>query len=1504
VSIGLPDGTEITQPTAIAATISNGTWTLQYALYNSASLTQTYTTMASGSGAVSGSTIATLDPTLLLNGTYQLLLTATDNVGQVTTASTTVTVSRNMKVGVFSLAFNDLTVPLPGFPLTVTRSYDSRDKRVGDFGVGWKLNIANVRLQKNRSLSPSWFEDMEYSVFSAQFCLSSTNAKIVTIVFPDNKVYKFQAQVTPQCQSFQAITNPTVSFAQLPGAAGTAGATLVSLDGGLAVIDGGVPGVVNMIGLDGNPYDPTQFRMTLASGISYAIDQKLGVTSVTDTNGNTLTINANGISSTAGTNVVFLRDTQGRITRITDPNGNAMTYAYTGADLTLFTDRQNNTTTFSYAAGDYLQGITTPNNVQVLNNAYDSSGRLLSTADAFGKSIGYTHDIPNHTETVTDRLGNATVYVYDPDGNILQTTDALGHVTSSTYDASDQKLTDTNALGKTSYYAYDSIGNMLTQTDPLGNITSYTYSALQKPLTITDPLGHATTNTYDPHGNLTSTKDAALNVTNYGPYTASGLLQQMTDALSNTTSFTYDSSGNVLTQTDALGNATTNTYDLNGNRKTQSVTRTFQGSPQTLLTQFTYDNQNRLTQTTFPDNSSTQTHYNSLGQVDVRTDELGHQTQYQYDNDGRLTTTTYADNTTDIMVYDFEGHRTQTTDRGIVTQFVYDNVGRLTQTIAAPNTPNAATTITGYDFASQVTSTVDALGHQTAYSYDDAGRRTQATNTLNQITLFTYDAAGNQLTVKDARGNITTNTYDSDNRLIQVTYPDTKFESTAYDALGRAQSRTDANGNATTYGYDALGRLTSVKDALNQITSYGYDEIGSRISQTDANSHTTSYQYDQRGRRLSRSLPLNQLELYGYDAGGNLHTRTDFNGKMTTYAYDTLNRLLTKTPDASFSAAPISFTYTTTGKRNTMADPSGTTIYGYDNRDRLTSKATPQGSLTYNYDAANNLTVLSTAGLSVSYTYDVLNRLSTVGESNTGSTTYAYDAAGNLSSFATPNGVSHAYTYDPRNRLTNLAVETAFTPLASYAYTLDNVGHRTAVTELNGRAVSYTYDNLYRLTSEMVSGIPGAGAVGYTYDAVGNRKQTTSTLGTIQPGLFNYDSNDRLSTDAYDNNGNTTSSGGANSTYDFENHVTGFGGIVSMTYDGDGNRVKKIVNGVTRTYLVDDLNPTGYSQVLLEATGGETRQYVYGLERQSQRRVTNSLSETRFYGYDGHGSVRLLTDSNGAVTDTYDYDAFGNLINATGLTPNNYRFAGEQFDFDLSLYYNRARYYNPTMGRFWTMDTFEGNNQDPLSLHKYLYSWSDPVDNVDPTGLFSPGKGYAVEREVRKLYLAEHVGHNVSPGKWTRLGPFSRSAPYGLKPDILDFTQSTWIEIKPLSISGIAAASVSYFLYIAELGPFNIWPDPTWPVTPRLIPVDGQQTGIFNIGGILLYTDLAANATDLIGLTSFAIARDYLLGTPSRLIFGGVSDLPNAARLSQLAGAGAEAELADVEAGAIVSVVP
>ena len=200
---------------------------------------------------------------------------------------------------------------------------------------------------------------------------------------------------------------------------------------------------------------------------------------------------------------------------------------------------------------------------------------------------------------------------------------------------------------------------------------------------------------------------------------------------------------------------------------------------------------------------------------------------------------------------------------------------------------------------------------------------------------------------------------------------------------------------------------------------------------------------------------------------------------------------------------------------------------------------------------------------------------------------------------------------------------------------------------------------------------------------------------------------------------NTLTTGGKTFAYDSENRLTTMnGGAVSLVYDGDGNRVAKTTGGVTTQYLVDDLNPTGYAQVIEEVVGGAVqRTYTYGLQRIDEEQTISGAWTPSFYGYDGGASVRQLTNAAGAVTDSYNYDAFGNLLNPAGATtPNNYRYRGEQYDPDLGLYYLRARYYNPLTGRFLSRDPEDGKPIDPKTLHKYLYAGGDPVNATDPSG--------------------------------------------------------------------------------------------------------------------------------------------------------------------------------------------
>jgi RHS repeat-associated protein len=193
------------------------------------------------------------------------------------------------------------------------------------------------------------------------------------------------------------------------------------------------------------------------------------------------------------------------------------------------------------------------------------------------------------------------------------------------------------------------------------------------------------------------------------------------------------------------------------------------------------------------------------------------------------------------------------------------------------------------------------------------------------------------------------------------------------------------------------------------------------------------------------------------------------------------------------------------------------------------------------------------------------------------------------------------------------------------------------------------------------------------------------------------------------------------------------GGQVTLAYNGLGQLVSKTASGVTTQYLIDDLSPTGYPQVVAEVANGQpVRTYTYGLERISELQTVNNAPTASFYQYDGRGTVRMLTNSAGAVTDTYEYDSFGNLISKSGTTPNVYLYRGERYDADLGLYYLRARWYNPATGRFMTRDPYQGSVYDPASLHRYNYARANPANFIDPSGRLSAGEYASATWELTK----------------------------------------------------------------------------------------------------------------------------------------------------------------------------
>jgi RHS repeat-associated protein len=502
------------------------------------------------------------------------------------------------------------------------------------------------------------------------------------------------------------------------------------------------------------------------------------------------------------------------------------------------------------------------------------------------------------------------------------------------------------------------------------------------------------------------------------------------------------------------------------------------------------------------------------------------------------------------------------------------------------------------------------------------------------------------------------------------------------------------------------------------------------LSIEDANSHTTSFTYDAFGRVTETSFPSTHYEQYAYDAANNLTSKTDRKGQTINYVYDDMNRLTQKTyPDST----SVEYVYDLVGKIRQVTDPTGTYGFAYDNMGRLVGTTTqytflPLNNFTnsYTYDAnSNRLTLTDPQGGVTSYAYDTLNRLSTLTPPTAFSSTgfgFTYDALSRRTQMTRPNGVTTNYSYDNLSRLLSVLHQVSSSTIDGAAYTYDSAGNRTAKTnELSAVTSNYTYDPLYELTQ--VTQATNT-TESYSYDPVGNR---LSSLGVSS--YTNNSSNELTSTSAasyaYDANGNTTSktvSGNTtNYTWDYENRLSsvvlpGTGGTVTFKYDGLGHRVQKaFTQGSTTTttnYLYDGANPIED----VDQNGNVLARYA------QTTNIDEPLAELRsgttsYYQADGLGSVTSLSNSAGAVANTYTYDSFGNLTASTGSLSNRFQFTGRELDSETGIYYYRARYFDSSMGRFLSEDPLELDG----GIDFYTYVDNDPVDLDDPTGLYRTG---------------------------------------------------------------------------------------------------------------------------------------------------------------------------------------
>ena len=1187
----------------------------------------------------------------------------------------------NTLTGAFTHAETDLSLASTGVPFEWARTYTSADEASGRFGQGWTDTYqASLEVQGNGDVVAKGDEGQRL-VFTAQGGGAFEAA-------PGGR-----ATLATVAGGYELTTNE-----QLVYRFDSAGKLLSKKDGN-------------------------------GQGVTLAYDGSGRLQTMTDSAGRTATVAYNASNLVSG---VSLSD------------GRSVSYVYTSGRLTSFTDVRGKQWQYTYDAGGRLATIVDPLNHTQVTNVYDATtGRVTLQTDAVGKTTQFAWDDATETATVTDPNGHVWKDVYE-DGVLSQRIDGTNRTSGFGFDGDLNGTSVTSPAGETTSMTFDANGNLLTATAPasLGSATkTFVYNAKNDPTTVTDAKSVVTGYTYTPAGNV----------------------QTVTQGGQQQAAYTYDAQGRVLTATDANGKTTTYTYDAAGN--VASVTQPDPDGPGPLgqpKTTFTYGSQGNVLTRVDPKGNvagcacaaqyTTTYTYNPAGQPLTETDQLGHTaTTNAYDDAGRLTSTTDANGHATSFAYDNANRlltETQPDPDGTgplaapVTTYTYDNAGnKVTET-----DPRGNTTTHGYDNANRLAST-------TAPDPDGAGAQTAP------LTTYSYDANGNLASVVEPRGNLgganpddyrTSYTQDAAGRLKTTTDPLGNSTTNSYDLVGNLQAVTDANGHTTSYTHDYAGRILTVTapdpdgggPLAAPVTTYTYDPAGNRLTRSDALGHVTSWAYDALNRAVSETLPdpdgggplTPSVTTSSYDPNGNLLAVTDPNGNgtpaagdgITGYGYDRANRLTSI--GYSDSTPDVAFTLDDVGNRLSMADGSGTETRAYDSLDRLLNVTRPSAALAYTYDAASNLTRRTYPdGTVVDLSYDPLNRLATVASGGR-TTSYSYDAASNLTTTTLPasNGYVETRGYDRAGRLLSVKHQKGASVLADIIWTRDPAGNPLAEIRSGTAPVSKTfqYDNMDRLTGVcfQAGACPGGTDpfIRWTYDGVGNRLTEQRPAGIT---THSYDQMDRLlsagsTSYTYDRNGNQLTAGGRSFAWDLANRLqttTASGTTWTYSYDGDGKRLQaRTGNGNSQktNYLWDVT--AGLPALVLERSGNNSlqRRYINGHQPIF---MSTSSSNAFYYHADPLGSIRDVTDTNGAAQLTYDYEPYGTIRTQTGTLDNRLTFTG-QYQDPISLYHLRARQYDPGIGRFLSLDS-AGQTIGGGAITAYGYAGNRPLAAVDPSGL-------------------------------------------------------------------------------------------------------------------------------------------------------------------------------------------
>ena len=718
--------------------------------------------------------------------------------------------------------------------------------------------------------------------------------------------------------------------------------------------------------------------------------------------------------------------------------------------------------------------------------------------------------------------------------------------------------------------------------------------------------------------------------------------------------------------------------------------------------------------------------------------------------------TLYKEEFGNTFTYDDDGNVTAVKDLvGQKAKAQYDDYNNLISYVQ-PGRPDTVKTTISYGSSDaekkkRLPLRVDSpTGIRTANTYDANGNlvRSYVIDSMDGTCMMdshqSYTADGNHVATKtDARGKVVT--YETDlakDTLTKVTDPNGQSVNYTYDSRMRViETNATADGknykNTYTYEKDRLKTVAhnTTSDTPDVTYAFDYDEFGNPKTVKVGNQVLSTNVYTDTGDRT-----LMRVE---YGNGGKVHYMRDDFRRVTGIHYD----------DAT--EPRFTYDYGANGQAAYVKDAElGRTVWTeYDTSERPTrthilesanssSIGTPKYVNTVRYDAYGNVdsykeTVNNSANFETTYAYDVENRPTQLryGADNR-KVNYIYDPIGRLATRTLTGTAPYATTYqyvapDNTDGITTTPLVQSITQNGqNFSYTYDNVGNITSVTR-NGLTTTYEYDSLGQLTRV---NDPHAGkSTMYLYDCGGNMTGYLSAPYTLAPTLEGV--NETVFYTYGDSNwkDKVTAIGGKAITYDAIGNPLTYDGwtftwkagrmLASMvktgtnaqfTYDHNGMRIRKIVNGVTTNYTLNGKNIVHMKQ------GSNDLHFFYDAQGKPGMVTYNDVDY--FYVYNLQGDVVALIDANGTQVVEYGYDAWGYPISKTDSlaatigTLNPFRYRGYVYDEETGLYYLRSRYYNPSWKRFMNADALVSNGKGLLGKNVFTYCNNCPVAQSDPTG--------------------------------------------------------------------------------------------------------------------------------------------------------------------------------------------